>query len=774
VYDRKGWHPMPYLDQGEFYSEFGNYEVSITLPYNYTIAATGELQNPQEKLTNLIVAKKVTDTIPAKKVQKNMLAPKPKKEEVFPPSDIRTLTYIFKQNNVHDFAWFADKRFLTITDTLRLPSGRIIHVAAYYLPSKNDIWNKSIEYIKKTILTRSRWLGEYPYNTASVVETKMGFNGGMEYPTITNIAPVSSAEELESLIEHEVGHNWNYGILASNERRHAWLDEGINTFYDNRYDAANKNTTAKKQESFFTKRGADNMEKLLLRTIEGLKADQPIDTPSDEFTALNYGLISYYKAGEWMEKLEQHLGTELFDSCMHEFYRRWQFKHPYPEDLKQVFETVSGKNLDEHFALLRNKGSMEKNKQKKDIRLTGLFNLKNTDKHNYIGIAPVSGFNFYDKVMLGAVIHNYSLPFNKFQFAALPMYATGSKQLVGMARMGYTWLPGNKGQRVELSVSGSTFNGDDFLDSTGTRNKLRFSKIVPALRIDFARKSPRSTISKYLLLKTYLISETGLRFSRDTVRQQDIITYPVKSRYVNQVQFVAQNSRALYPWRGALQIDQGDGFVRAAFTGNYFFNYAKGGGLDLRVFAGKFFYLGDKTFSKQFATDIYHLNMTGPKGNEDYTYSNYFVGRNEFDGFSSQQIMMRDGAFKVRTDLLSNKVGKTDNWLAAANFATTIPKAINPLEILPIKIPLKFFVDIGTYAEAWKKNAATGRFIYDAGLQVSLLRDIINIYVPLFYSKVYKDYFLSTITEKRFLKNIAFSIDIQKISLKRFAGTNAF
>jgi Peptidase family M1 domain len=773
VYDRKGWHPIPYLDQGEFYSEFGNYEVSVTLPYNYTIAATGELQNPQEKLTDLIIKKPVEEK-PVKKVQKNMLAPKPRKEEEFPPSDIRMLTHIFKQNNVHDFAWFADKRFLVKSDTLQLPSGQIINLAAYYLPSKKDIWQKSISYIKKTILTRSRWLGEYPYTTVSVVEAKMGFSGGMEYPTITSISPVSTDEALESVIEHEVGHNWNYGILASNERRHAWMDEGINTFYDERYDTVNKIAETKKKESFFTKRVPENMEDVLLRTITGLKKDQPIDTPADEFTELNYGLMSYYKAGQWMKKLEQQLGTEIFDSCMHEFYRRWQFKHPYPEDLKQVFETVSGKNLDEHFALLYKKGLLEKSNPKKDIRLTGLFNLKNTDKHNYIGIAPITGYNFYDKVMLGAVIHNYSLPANKFKFAAVPMYATGSKQLVGLARLGYTWLPGSKGQSVELSVSGATFTGDDFLDSTGTRNKLRFSKIVPALRIDFAKKTPRSNISKYLLLKTFLISETGLRFTRDTVRQLDIITYPVKSRYVNQFQFVVENNRVLYPWRGALQVDQGDGFVRAAFTGNYFFNYAKGGGLDLRVFAGKFFYLGDKTFSKSFETDIYHLNMTGPKGNEDYTYSNYFTGRNEFEGYSSQQIMMRDGAFKVRTDLLSNKIGKTDNWLAAANFVTTIPKAINPLEILPVKIPLKFFVDIGTYAEAWKKNANTGRFIYDAGLQVSLVRDIINIYIPLFYSKVYKDYFLSTITEKRFLKNIAFSIDIQKISLKKFTGINVF
>jgi hypothetical protein len=188
--------------------------------------------------------------------------------------------------------------------------------------------------------------------------------------------------------------------------------------------------------------------------------------------------------------------------------------------------------------------------------------------------------------------------------------------------------------------------------------------------------------------------------------------------------------------------------------------------MNLRLFAGKFFYLGDKTFTKQFATDRYHLNMTGAKGYEDYTYSNYFIGRNEFDGFLSQQIMIRDGGFKVRTDQLADKIGKTDDWLAALNFNTDIPDNANPLQILPIKIPLKIFFDVGTYAEAWNKDAATGKFVYDAGLQISFLHELINIYVPVLYSKVYSDYFKSTIPKNRFFKNISFSIDIQKFRLR--------
>jgi hypothetical protein len=211
--------------------------------------------------------------------------------------------------------------------------------------------------------------------------------------------------------------------------------------------------------------------------------------------------------------------------------------------------------------------------------------------------------------------------------------------------------------------------------------------------------------------------------------------------------------------------------VRSAVTANYFFNYAGNkGGMKARFFAGKFFYTTANTTQQQFATDRYHLNMTGAKGNEDYTYSDYFIGRNEFEGWMSQQIMERDGFFKVRTDLLGEKIGKSDDWLMSMNFVTDIPKNLNPLSVLPIKIPIKLFADIGTYAEAWEQETATGKFLYDAGLQLSLFKSLVNVYVPLLYSKVYSSYFKSTLGEKRFLKTISFNIDLQQLKLNKVLG----
>jgi hypothetical protein len=760
VYDRDGWHPMPYLDQGEFYSEFGNFEVQITLPENYVVAATGNLISKgllqEEHIASAPLSKKKHASSSYIKKDKSI-------DAVIASGKLITLLYT--QNNVHDFAWFADKSFIVKKDTLRLPSGKIISLAVYYYDKDADTWQNSVKDTKNAILTKSNWIGEYPYDIVSVVSG--GNGGGMEYPTITLIESVKTEKMLDILINHEVGHNWFYGILASNERQHPWMDEGMNTYYDNRYILKKygdlKIDFVNIKPSFLQKGMPDDISQTLLQTLITLKRDQPIQTISENFSTANYEAIAYAKTGNWMKMLEDSAGKDLFDNCMRTYFKQWQFKHPYPEDFKKVFEAVIGKKADYYFSFLNSKGNLPSKKINKDIRFAFLYNLKGTEKHRYIAAAPIIGYNFYDKLMIGAVVHNYSLPPSKFQFIAAPLFSNKNKQLNGLGKISYCWYPGTRGAKAAFSFAAEKFSYDVFTDSINKANYLSFRKLTPSFKYVFAAKNPRSTITGFLQWKTFLFREQSLHFERDTIRQIDIISYPYLNRYLNQFQFVVENNRALYPYRGALQAEQGKGFIRLNFTGNYFFNYAAGGGINLRLFAGKFIYTGDKTFTNEFANERYHLNMTGPKGNEDYTYDNYFFGRNEFEKPPSQQIMIRDGGFKVRTDLLSNKIGKTDDWLAAANLTTTIPKAINPLEILPVKIPLKAFLDIGTYAGAWKDNAASGKFLYDAGLQLSLIHGIVNVYVPLLYSKVYTNYFKSTIPEKRFLKNIAFSFDLQQI-----------
>ncbi len=764
VYDKNGWHPMTYLDQGEFYSEYGNFDVRITVPKNYAVAATGELQNSEEKIW--LRSRSAFSWEALKQKEKNQTGQYKTSYQLSPESDKETKTVQYLQNNVHDFAWFADKRFIVNQDTCLLASGRVIDVFTYYTPSEKDTWNQSVQYAKRAVRYYSGMIGEYPYAAVSVVQGPESFGGGMEYPGITIISPAKDKKGLDLVMAHEIGHNWFYSILGSNERDHPWMDEGMNSYYEALYE-----------KKYYSER--PKLDQLIFETQTVEKKDQSIETSSEQFSVVNYGLVAYYKTAEWMRYLESQLGTETFNRSMQEYFRRWQFKHPMPEDFRKVMEESSGRNLETEFSFLTKTGTLP-NQKRTGTKAAFIFDIKSLQQYgkkpakDLILFGPALGSNSYDKFMAGVFVTNMKFPPPKLQFLFAPMYATGTKRITGLGFIYHSFYPDGLFRKIEWGMSGSAFTADEYTDSDGKKVNQGFTKIVPGIKLTLKEKNPRSTYNRFLQFKSFLISEEGLGFYRDTVVSGVDTTISTKyrvtdkNRTLHQLRFVLENNRVLYPYRGELKIEQGEDFVRTAFTGNYFFNYSKGGGFDVRLFAGKFFYTSSKTFSRQFATDRYHLNMTGANGYEDYTYSDYFLGRNKFEGLPSQQIMVRDGAFKVRTDLLADKVGKTDDWLFALNLSTTIPNAVNPLSMLPVKIPLKLFFDIGTQAEAWKQGAASDRFLFDAGIQIPILKETINIYIPLLYSSVYKDYILSTSEKKdRFWKKISFSIDISNFSFRK-------
>ena len=716
VYDKNGWHPMPYLDQGEFYNDFGNYAVRITVPENYLVAATGELKNETSE------------------------------------RGLKTMNFL--QANVHDFAWFADADYIVKTDTVQL-NGRTVKTAVFYYKGDESAWSKANEYIRKALRFRSNSIGEYPYNTLTVVAAELGFDGGMEYPTITSISPTDDTKQLELTIQHEIGHNWFQGMLASNERAFPWMDEGINTFYDNRYERENFPRTKT------TPLDPQIASQIVLNTLINLRKDQPINTSSESFTEFNYPLIAYYKAAQWLELIEIKLGTSTFNRAMQEYFNRWKFKHPYPQDFKNVLEEVGGQSLDAEFALLDQKGKLQSYSGGRRIKVSPKLSI-NSDSVTHLGVMPMIGINKYDGFMIGALLHNYYLPPTRFRFVFSPLYATGSKQVNAIGIASYSWFPDNKIHQIEAGLNGSRFSSLKGIDSTGEKVFGGFYKLSPFVRVFFNNKNARSKQFWSAQFRTYLIGEKRFNY---VLKESDGNYYPSESdeystRYLNQLSFRVDNYRTLYPYDGELQVQQGKGFVRTSFTGNYFLNYENGGGLQARIFAAKFNYLGSKTSSKEFETFIYQPKLTAVRGYEDYTYSNYFFGRNENDGFASQQIMMRDGGLKLRTDLFQGLQGRSDNWIASMNFNTTLPE-----KMFPGPVPIKIFLDIGTYAEAWEKNATGSRFLYVAGLQLSLFRDFINVYAPILYSKEFKDQLKTVPEEDKFFKRISFSIDIQKFNL---------
>jgi hypothetical protein len=192
VYDAQGWHPMPYLDQGEFFGEFGKFTVNISVPENYVVAATGVLQTESEK---------------------KWLATKTLQKDSFTTAEIDTLknrnikssttykTITFVQDSVHDFAWFADKRFIVEKSSVLIDNKKV-ESYIYYLPAHYKIWHGSCSTINQTLVYLSQHVGTYPYAHASAVDGCLQVGSGMEYPMITTIGNVSSKSFYTDVLVH--------------------------------------------------------------------------------------------------------------------------------------------------------------------------------------------------------------------------------------------------------------------------------------------------------------------------------------------------------------------------------------------------------------------------------------------------------------------------------------------------------------------------------------------------------------------------------------------
>jgi hypothetical protein len=338
VYDRDGWHAMPYLDQGEFYSEFGSFDVKITLPENYVVGATGMLQNAaewaflskKEAETRAVMAtlEETTKTTKRKRVDTNDL-------DSFPPSANTFKTLHYKADNVHDFAWFADKRFYVLKDTARLASGKTVDCWGMFTKSDFKHWKKGAFYVKRSVEFYSKNVGEYPWPHATAVHSALSAGGGMEYPMITVIGNSDSDKSLDLVITHEVGHNWFYGLLASNERDHSWMDEGMNSYYEDRYmrtyyGSGSMDDQIPKKIFDPLKYGSlvENVLLVLARNGENTSAD----INADKMSNIAYGVQAYMKTSFCMRWLENAVGVEKYDAAMQAYFKEWRFKHPQPED----------------------------------------------------------------------------------------------------------------------------------------------------------------------------------------------------------------------------------------------------------------------------------------------------------------------------------------------------------------------------------------------------------------------------------------------------------
>ena len=334
VYDDvSGWNTLPYTGPGEFYLEYGNFDVKITAPASHIVVCSGELLNPSEVYT----AEQQQRWATAAKSDKTLLIRSA--DEVTNPSSRptgkTTLTWHFKMTNTRDVSWASSAAFIIDAAIINLPSGKkSVAISAYPIESNgSNAWQRSTEYTKACIENYSKQWFEYPYPTAINVASNVG---GMEYPGIVFCGYKNKRDDLWDVTDHELGHNWFPMIVGSNERLFAWMDEGFNTFI-NSISAVDFNNGEYKSTKRDKHRSADRMTAPELETVM---------TAPDNMKENNTATLNYSKPSDALVLLrEQILGAARFDYAFKTYVARWAFKHPQPDDFFRTMENVAGEDL---------------------------------------------------------------------------------------------------------------------------------------------------------------------------------------------------------------------------------------------------------------------------------------------------------------------------------------------------------------------------------------------------------------------------------------------
>jgi hypothetical protein len=747
VYDRDGWHQMSYLDQGEFFSEFGDFDVTITLPENYTIAASGELQTGSEieRLKELSAG-------------------------VF-PSDWNRKTPTYKtvnyhRQNIHDFAWAAARNFLVRTDTVTMPvSGKRVNVLVMYTPAQALIW-----------------IGEDPYDSFVALQADIGSGAGMEYPGMAVIGEQEDAYSLDEVIAHEVCHSWFYGALGSNERRYPFIDEGLASAYEERYmdlfypgkklwEVYIRN---KKMARFFR---ITDLPVGLMSEIQWLgqarnNLEQSIDLSAEKFTERNYTDIIYYKAAKGFNYLRNYLGDLVFDSIMHGFYYKWSGKHPSPDDLRLGFESGTGKNLSWFFddytgtvkradysisklsgdsLLVKNKGELkvpfplyslkngkvtsvqwaegfgkkqwihlqnddfdeirlnflhqlpEVNQLNNNIRKTGLFRKSDPLKfrpfmsvedpaERMVMFTPLVNWTRTDGLMIGAGFNNELLLPKRTEIFIVPFYAFKNHDIAGQARFAYNITPYNSiVRKAVLSLAGSRF---------GSPLSGHYHVVESGIDIHFRSKEPLSYIDNSVFARLIMARKIPL----------PDITDHNNNVWFRQFGYSLDKGGLLNPYRLTGVFETNGNYRKTTAEFRYRLSYnGRNRGLDIRLFAGVM--LKEDTLRR-----FYSLAPSGRSGRELYMYQGDFPDRFATPGssFLSRQMMLNEGGI---VSTVNDTTGFSP-WLFSASFTSSLPGKAG-------LIPFKPFVNV-----LWNGNQKFS-FFSEAGFKAGLW-DVFEIYVPVF------------------------------------------
>ncbi|MFA6923947.1 MAG: M1 family metallopeptidase [Bacteroidales bacterium] len=815
VYDANGWNQMPYLHQGEFYSEFGSFDVTITLPENYVVGATGDLQNESEIEW---LTKKAEETQKIIFFNRNDMQ--------FPPSSKNTKTIRYIQKNIHDFAWFADKRYNVLKGQIKPPdSERKVTSWAMFTNAEGNLWRKSIEYINDAIYYYSLWVGDYPYNNITAVDGTISAGTGMEYPNITVIGTSGTPFVLREVIVHEVGHNWFYGMLGSNERKNPWMDEGINSFYTLRYI---ENTVGGKLTDMLGlpeniarvtdlwKYKVAKYDELTYLITALTNTDQPLNSPAECYTTYNYAADVYSKGTIAMRYLMTYMGKENFDKAMHLYFEEWKYKHPSPEDFKKIITKNTTQNLDWFFndllnttkkidykiSSLKNEGDSSILKIKNKGQIAAPFSITSYSSKDTVETSYYEGFTGKKKFTLAK---NNFAQFKIDENEIIPdinrknnsIKTKGIFKKSKPVKFNFIGSIDNSDKRQVFYFPGIGINNyDKFMLGVTLYNHLLFQKkteytLVPMYstgtnelsgwgninynlfpaqifqNIKFGLSFAKYTYSYEPLLKYYKIEPEFLFVFKKRIPTSDY-THSLKLRNIN-------ITKDVFVWNGDEK--EMEKKQQELMFNEIIYSFENSNSLHPYVLSLKTQQNVD--FIKSSLEFKYRLTYNKKKKGLDLRffagafleqkkvyYGNYNFRMNGQAGYEDYTF---DNYYLGRSDYsglasqqftetdgafkINTPIGQTNDWLASLNVKTSIPGIL----------PLKLYADIGTYSHAGKLFPDSKKIIYNGGIDLTVIPNICEVYFPVFWSSDIENQ-MKAINSVKYSEKIRFTLYLNSMN----------
>ncbi len=792
VYDRSGWHQMPYLALGEFYGEISQFDIKLTCDSNYEIDATG----------------------PAEHISHNL--------------QDNTTQYRLNAEKVVDFAIILSKgNDKYQSKTVKSIDGHEVLLSVRYT-DQNQIWDNAITYLEESFRYMESHVGAYPYSQLSVVETEEHSCNGMEYPCIMTVSCTEDYQDLEYYIIHEVAHQWFYNILASNERKEPWLDEGFATFYEKRY------TAEKYKEDHYTSKLPNSQADYIQQPAQHYALIQQIkrhryqaaSTAPAHLAAINYGLGAYIRPALGYKYLENYLGQAKFDDIMKDFVAKWSHKHPSTKDFHQHFESACGKDLNwlwkdwvssskkmdyaikkdnKRNLIIENKGDInapiEISHDNNTYWIEGFEGTKTLDKQsentsttidpelrsidhraennttlkrkikplfglrghnpNYreLFLMPTLGYNANDGFLLGVGAFNSGLGVKNLKFVVAPFFGFDTKEIVGEGWISYNQYHKSNnttGKRFEYKLGVKSFHFNK-LNNFEIAN--RYIKLEPSINYHFNSDQNQQQQRKVGYRYIHLLEQ--LTTFQDNIPTQDYLTSGIHEfSYDMKDNGPLQRSAfvSLEYMRYTTFADRRESFLKLNLETTKAWYYQENKQISLRLY-GAYFITNSRRESSNF-NDLFTKGSISlfSQGFNDYRYDDYSLNRTRQTGPFRNQILNGGGGFKTA---LGNqfRVGQSNDYAISTNITVDLP-----FKLPRLLRPLEIFADAAYIStKSVTSQPLAGEFFYSTGLSYTVKIDqevALGFYYPMINSQN-----ISDIYDQNQVSRMSFTLNLKPFNL---------